>query len=369
VGSFRVSTRVHESSGLHVDMAPIPPSRQSAIVLSKSAATNSSLSALIQSVSSAAALVISPVESEPSVQWLESRFPQVREVELDHIVAIGGGSCIDTAKVLAFAYARPEVASLSVLASSASEATRMTPNITAVPTTAGTGSEVTSFATVWDRKYQRKLSVDHESLTPTHALLIPEALSSLRKRNAVAPLLDAMSHSLESLWNSSSSEFSDVHACSALRKIFEFGPEYLLGVREPQVLRHVQLAATNAGIAIQQTRTSIAHAVSYPLTLNKGIPHGYACAFLLPAIWTYVAHREPVRYARISQFLGHRSIEETRSRVEELLQIGELQSALQQCGFSKTDVSFEEVQSYSRSQNFSQPLTAEVLESWVDECV
>jgi len=366
---YQVSTDVRVVSDLSMDLTSILGSDDFALILSRSAALNSSLVPAIEEFAPKAKVLVSPVESEPSVKWLESHFQTFSQSQLDQVVAIGGGSCIDAAKVLAAASVHRGDASIYELTKNHPQATRATPKIVAIPTTAGTGSEVTSFATVWDRIGRKKLSVDHASLTPSHALLTPDALSSLTSQVAVPPLLDAMSHAFESLWNSDASDFSETHACAALRSLFKYGPSFLKGSRDTSTLRQIQCAATHAGIAIQQTRTSIAHAVSYPLTLNKGIPHGHACSFLLPAIWTYVVAGDPERYATLSAALGHISFAETRRRIQELLDIGQTQRTLRAAGVKEPDINIDDIQQYSRSQNFSAPISSDVLLTWVQECL
>jgi len=369
ISRFQVVTDIHLVENLSAELKAILGAGEYALIVSRSAAANPSLGPVVKEFAPSAKVLVSPVESEPSVQWLESRLQDFRGPTLDHIVAMGGGSCIDAAKVFAAAHAHRSATSLSDLAHKERVATGSTPKIVAIPTTAGTGSEATSFATVWDRSSRKKISVEYASLTPSHALLTPSALCSLPNEVAAPPLLDAMSHALESLWNSDASEFSEAHACAALRNIFTYGPTFLQGARDTMTLRKIQWAATHSGIAIQQTRTSIAHAVSYALTLNWGVAHGHACSFLLPAIWNYVVACDPSRYMTLSAVLGHSSVDETESRVREMLRVGQTQDALRVAGVSEGDIRFHEVQQYSRSQNFSEPISSNLLSQWVRECL
>lgn len=365
MGRYQIRTDIRQVTNVSAELRTILGDQKFALVASHSAAMNPFLSNVFDEFAPAAKVVVGSVQSEPSVEWLESHIRTIGTLRLDHIVAIGGGSCIDAAKVFAAAIAHNGATSLLDLARNQSSPLHGTPFITAIPTTAGTGSEVTSFATVWDRSGKQKLSIDDISLAPTHALLASSALRSLPGEVAAPPLLDAMSHALESLWNATSSEFSEVHACAALRNIFWYGLNFLQGTRDDLTLGHIQSAATHAGIAIQQTRTSIAHAISYPLTLKRGIPHGHACSFLLPAIWTYAAQRDPVRYSALCSMLGHSSLDETTDRINEMLLVGQTHSTFRAAGFRETDVDFDEVQKYSRSQSFSAPFTRDALTSWI----
>ena len=154
--------------------------------------------------------------------------------------------------------------------------------VTAIPTTSGTGAEVTPFATVWDSTTHKKHSLTGEHIYPTHALLDPELTLTLRRKETLYPALDTISHALESLWNKNRTPLSEAYATQALILANKALPIIL---EAPDNLEHrsrMQQASVLAGLAISQTRTAIAHSISYPLTSHFGVPHGLACSFTLP---------------------------------------------------------------------------------------
>lgn len=203
------------------------------------------------------------------------------------ILALGGGSAIDTGKVLSITMAGGSPAGLrDLLAEGGTDAAwRRAIPMVAVPTTAGSGAEVTPFATVWDAGNRRKHSLANSALYPSAAVLDPELTLSLGADDTLYSGLDAISHALESLWNRNRSPVSEAHATRALELAVEALP-LLLGSREPDMASRFRMqgASLLAGLAISQTRTAIAHSISYPLTAHFNVPHGLACSFTLSRI-------------------------------------------------------------------------------------
>jgi phosphonate metabolism-associated iron-containing alcohol dehydrogenase len=153
--------------------------------------------------------------------------------------------------------------------------------VVCAPTTSGTGAEVTPFATAWDLSDNKKRSVAGDEIYPTIALLDAELTVSLPRDETLYTALDAISHALESLWNKNRTPTSEAFAIQSLALAVETLP---LVLREPGNLEkrsQMQQASMLAGLAISQTRTAIAHSISYPLTIHFGVPHGLACSFTL----------------------------------------------------------------------------------------
>jgi alcohol dehydrogenase len=154
----------------------------------------------------------------------------------------------------------------------------------AIPTTSGTGSEVTPFATVWDHEQHKKYSLAGEWVYPDVALLDASLTLTLSEEDTLYPALDAISHALESLWNKNCTPVSRAFAFQALVLSNKALP---LVIKEPNNLnarRDLQNASVLSGLAISQTRTAIAHSISYPITSRLGVPHGLACSFILPKL-------------------------------------------------------------------------------------
>jgi phosphonate metabolism-associated iron-containing alcohol dehydrogenase len=199
------------------------------------------------------------------------------------IVALGGGSVIDAAKVLSasnngFGSVR------EYLETGEGENRLGSYPIIAIPTTAGTGSEVTKWATVWDTESQKKYSLSLQTLYPTHAIVDPELMLALPKALTISTGLDALSHALESIWNRNSNPVSTNHAVFAATEIIAALPSLISDLQNLELRSRIARASLFAGLAFSNTRTALAHSVSYPITLKYQVPHGLACSFSLPMV-------------------------------------------------------------------------------------
>ena len=221
-----------------------------------------------------------------SLTGMYKRFwTQYADAEL--IVAVGGGSALDSAKALMVGTPSREFAELVALLATGKPftPTKVKPLLT-VPTTAGTGSEVTPWATVWDRTpgAQKKYSLHLKETWPEAAIVDPELTLSLPPGPTLAAGLDALSHALESIWNVNCNPISDTHAVSAAREVLATLPALMQDLRNRALRSRMSLAALKAGLAFSNTKTALAHSISYDMTLNHGLPHGIACSFTLPMV-------------------------------------------------------------------------------------
>lgn len=227
------------------------------------------------------------------------------------LIALGGGTTLDIAKVLRCrpVQGAPTTGSVDgrpthhdgfapVAAALRSQAPWPALDLAPlwmVPTTAGTGSEVTRWATVWDTDETpgQKRSFDEPFGFAEKAFVDPLLTQSCPAAVTRDTALDALSHALESMWNRHANPFSDVLALSAAQKVLAWLPVVM---REPghlQAREALSLASLEAGMAFSQTRTALAHALSYAVTLEQGVPHGLACAMWLPTAWSLAQGRDP----------------------------------------------------------------------------
>ncbi|HEX2113145.1 MAG TPA: iron-containing alcohol dehydrogenase PsrA [Alphaproteobacteria bacterium] len=202
---------------------------------------------------------------------------------VDAIVAIGGGSVMDAAKVLAAAGDDFSRVRTFLETGRGADQLRALP-IIAVPTTAGTGSEVTCWATVWDTDAKKKYSLSRPSLYPAVALIDPLLTVDAPRDVTVSSGLDALSHALESIWNVHANPVSSALAETAAREAIDVLPRLAGDLRNVALRSRMAKAALMAGLAFSNTRTALAHSLSYHLTLHHGTPHGIACSFSLPMV-------------------------------------------------------------------------------------
>ena len=219
------------------------------------------------------------------------------------ILAVGGGSVIDTAKVVAASNGDFAVVEQRLSSATAANDTVILPVI-AVPTTAGTGSDVTCWATVWDTDRGRKYSLSDPALYPQHAVIDPELTLGAPAGLTVSTALDALSHALESLWNVNSNPVSANFAVIAARGILAHLPALVGDLGNLALRSRIAEAALFAGLAFSNTRTALAHAISYGVTLRHGVPHGLACSFTLPRVMRTVVGQDPACDEALRQIFG-----------------------------------------------------------------
>jgi alcohol dehydrogenase len=230
-------------------------------------------------------LVHDQVEPNPTMEQLEQSVDRLRDERFDTVVAVGGGSAIDTGKIFALSLA-PDSPPLPALFERGDDDPPAIPLI-AVPTTAGTGSEVTPFATVWSSNKPYKASLTHAALFPSAALVDPDLTTDLPWEQTLATGLDAYVQCFEALWNRSDNAASVALAERGLGLVPAALRTLHISPNAPEARSAMSEAALLSGLAIAQTRTALAHAMSYPITARLGMPHGLACALVLPAVLEY----------------------------------------------------------------------------------
>ncbi len=229
--------------------------------------------------------VLSDVKPNPDIQYLDEVSACLKPQGINCVMAIGGGSAIDTAKVLAVMLSSQDKATLrSIFRNNEKKQWTTRLPLVVIPTTSGTGAEITPFATIWDHRENKKYSMSNEIVYPDTALLDASLTLTLGEEDTIYPALDTISHALESLWNKNCNPVSRSYALQALELSSQALPLILKNLKDIKIRQTLQEASVLAGLAISQTKTAIAHSISYPLTTHFGIPHGLACSFTLPAL-------------------------------------------------------------------------------------
>lgn len=223
-------------------------------------------------------------EGNPSTETVEKATKGFQDSKADFIVAFGGGSPLDVAKAVA------------VVATYGGDITSyegggkvpgpVVPMI-AIPTTAGTGSEVTAFSVITDHSRNYKLTVVSNYLLPSYAILDPELISTVPQNTAAACGIDAMVHALEAFISKAASPFSDLFAKEALRLIGGSIRSYVADRSNLDACESMLIGSLFAGIAFSHARLGDVHAMSHPVSAYFDVPHGVANAILLPTVVEY----------------------------------------------------------------------------------
>lgn len=300
---FRCPTRVIEGHGFDEALADLLDGQTWALVTSPGWVRRGAVERLTERCGPPRA-VISDVHANPSVSNVERLARRLPRTET--VVALGGGSVIDATKGAAAlqALSGDMDAFLAHLRGGKALPADLEPTpILAVPTTAGTGSEITPWGTIWgDDKI--KHSVSHPGLHPSHAVLDPALCMSMPRELTLSTGLDALSHAMEAVWNRRHTAITDVLGGRAIGILHENLAATLVRPADVALRRRVQTGALVAGLAMGTTQTALAHSMSYPFTARFGLPHGFACSFTLAEVARYNMETEPRRLTPIAEGLG-----------------------------------------------------------------
>lgn len=251
--------------------------------------------------------VIEDVQPNPDVAHLRDVYERFwREAgSCETVLAVGGGSAIDTAKALIVGTESGRFDELLTLLAAGKP---FTPSrckaLIAAPTTAGTGSEVTPWATIWDAAQQKKYSLHLACTWPKAAIIDPQLMLTVPAGVTVSTGLDALSHALEAIWNVNANPISDLFAISAIEDIFECLPRLHHDLSNLELRSRMALAALKAGMAFSNTKTALAHSISYEMTLRHGLAHGIACSFTLPYVLGLAWGRDAARDQTLQRAFG-----------------------------------------------------------------
>ncbi|MBY0551674.1 MAG: bifunctional acetaldehyde-CoA/alcohol dehydrogenase [Candidatus Obscuribacterales bacterium] len=309
--------------------------RSAFVVTSASAASRGHLSMVLERLPENCKVdVFSQVGVEPDMSTVEAAVAMMRKSKPDTIIALGGGSVLDAAKVMRLFYDWPDLKIRDINTPFLDFRQRVvkfptgaSTQLVAIPTTSGTGSEVTPFAVLKDKKENRKVSLVDESLLPDIAILDAQLTRSLPPHITIDTAVDALTHALEALVSIISSDYTDGLALEAIRLVFEALPE---AIKAPSnvVWRHkLHNAACLAGMAIGNASVGVNHALAHSLGAAFDIPHGKANGvFLLTTLEynssvprkitphsTHTRFVAPSKYARAARFLGLADKEEDLS--------------------------------------------------------
>lgn len=262
------------------------------------------LSARLTAIAGAPVVSVTNIETNPDCADLALSCRQFGAAEsAEVIVALGGGSMIDAAKVLAASGGDFETVRRHLVEKKPLDERAIIP-IIAVPTTAGTGSEVTSWATVWDSANGSKYSLAHPRLYPETAVLDPGLTVGAPRGLTLATGLDALSHALESIWNVNGNPVSANYAVEAAREIIDTLPRLLERLDDAELRARQMRASLLAGMAFSNTKTALAHNISYDITLKSGTIHGIACSFSLPIVMRWATGAQPQCDAALRRVFG-----------------------------------------------------------------
>jgi acetaldehyde dehydrogenase/alcohol dehydrogenase len=268
------------------------------------------------------------VEPDPSLATVHKGLHEINQFKPDLIIAVGGGSPMDAAKVMWLMYEQPDI-DFDGLATRFMDIRKRVYEVpplgqkaqmVCIPTTSGTGSEVTPFAVVTDDRTGIKYPLADYALTPNMAIVDPELVMNMPKRLTAYGGIDALTHALEAYVSVFATEFTNGLALESIRLLMKYLPAaYKEGANNPKAREKVHYAATMAGMAFANAFLGICHSMAHKLGSTFHVPHGLANALLITHVIRYNATDVPFkqaifpqykypnakwRYARIADYLG-----------------------------------------------------------------
>ncbi len=307
------------------DFAWLPPlvgTRRVALVTTQGMVSRGVVDRLKAALVPAEFVMTASVHPNPTIASITANASEI--LDTNHspevLIALGGGSALDSAKGIA------AIASGGFSGEWFADHLRNgapfpdsfnPPAIIAIPTTAGTGSEVTMWGTVWDEISGAKYSISHPKLFAEYAVLVPEFTLSVPLDLTLFTALDALSHCMESTWNKRSSAVSRAFSLSGITRIPRALDDVLENPTDIDARRSLQESALLGGFAISCTATALAHSISYPLTSKLGMPHGLACSFTLPELMRFNFEADDDAIEGIAAALGEDSMSAGASKLAE----------------------------------------------------
>lgn len=310
--------------------------------------------------------IFSDVEPDPSIETVQRGAQMMDEFKPDVIIALGGGSAMDAAKGMWLFYEHPDVDFNSLrlrfldIRKRAFKFPKMRnkAQLVAIPTTSGTGSEVTSFAVISDKKNNMKYPLADYELTPNVAIIDPQFVMSLPKSATADTGLDVLTHAIEAYVSVMASDYTDGLAMKAIQLVFKYLPRaYKNGAEDAEAREKMHNASCIAGMAFTNAFLGLNHSIAHKIGGEYHIPHGRANAVLLPYVIEYNASTPTKfvsfpkykkfiadeKYAEIAQFLGlpaktaKEGVESLIKAVKELMKEVNEPASFAECGIDEKE--------------------------------
>ncbi len=245
--------------------------------------------------------VFDDIPQDSDLKTVDNAVAMARELRADCIISVGGGSVIDTAKAVCVTLKNGGHANDHVAIMRLTEP--QTPHIS-IPTTSGTGSEVTNVAVLKSKNADRKVYIVDPHIVPDVAILDPRFTMTLPPGLTASTAMDAMTHSIEALTSVMSNSVCDGQALHAIRLIRENLPIAFVDGRNEDARLNLQIAATMAGWAFAVAQVGLAHAMAHAVGSLYGVPHGTACGLMLPKVMRFNVDHAAKKLAMVAQALG-----------------------------------------------------------------
>lgn len=277
--------------------------------------------------------VFSDCKPNPTIQNVQDGVAALKTCGADYIIAIGGGSSIDTAKAVAIISSNPEYADVRSLEGAVNTKNKCVP-IIAVATTAGTAAEVTINYVITDVEKNRKfVCVDPHDI-PVIAIVDPDMMSSMPKSLTASTGMDALTHAIEGYITKAAWELTDALHIKAIEIISRSLRKAVQGDKGGR--EDMALGQYVAGMGFSNVGLGIVHSMAHPLSALYDIPHGVACASILPTVLAYNAPETGEKYREVARVMGVENVDGMSPEEYRQAAIGAVSKLGQDVGIPKT---------------------------------
>lgn len=288
------------------------------------------------------------VEHDPSLKTVDEGVKFLREEKCDIVVGLGGGSTLDVAKAIASLARQPGTVWEY---HGGKEIKKEGLPFIALPTTAGTGAEITNNSVLTDRNKVIKKSIRSPFMIAKVALIDPELTLSLPAQITAYTGMDAFTQALESYVSKTSNPVSDSLALRAIEIIYHSLPEAVQNGGNVEVRERMALGSLLSGMAFSNSGLGAVHGLAHPIGARFNVPHGLACAVLLPYIIGFNLRAKRDKFKQIAEKMGTRKVEDIPSSIKKLLE--KVNLPLDFKSYRITEADFPDIIAESRSNSMS----------------
>lgn len=279
----------------------------------------------------------SGIEPNPTCESVDAAAEAARAMKADCVIGLGGGSALDVSKMAACLVTN-EGSIYDYYSGGTRTLKERETMLVCVPTTAGTGSEVTNVGVFTNKKTHIKMPMVNQQFWPDLAVIDGELTYTLPPAVTASTGMDAFCHAIEAYWNKESQPICDMLSMGALKLIVENIKKAYDQPSDVEARGNMIQAALIAGISFSQTRTTGIHALSFPLTTEFGASHGTACSITLPAFIRLSKEQEERKMTVLANYLGYNTVEAFADGIEALMKSMKMPVRLHELGVKESDL-------------------------------
>lgn len=334
---FHMPTRILFERGLVKHLAQYIPGERVFIISDPFLYKSGVAQSIGQGMQGKQVAYFSEIEPNPSCESVDAAAAAARAHGADCVVGLGGGSSMDVAKIVSCLVSN-EGSIYDYYSTGNKKLSHRTTGLICIPTTAGTGSEVTNVGVFTNRSTHVKMPMVNDEFWPDIAAIDPELTVTLPAPITASTGMDAFCHAIEAYWNKESVPLCDMLAMGAMKLILANVKQAYDHPDDLEARAAMSKASLIAGVAFSQTRTTGIHATSFPLTAEFGASHGTACSITLPAYMRISSEQAGEKMLVLANYLGYPTVEAFADAVEALMGSMKMPLRLHELGITEADI-------------------------------